>query len=168
MGSGKFGIPLAGSPRYDDRVKSLRVRAAFVVVAMLAITPVLAGCAFNPVESIIKQATGGDVDLGGANLPRGFPAEVPLVDGEIVFGGGIKADGGQVWNVTMKVKDPAVFDTITSQLTGAGFTANDGIGGTTDTGSVGTFQGKDYTVSVLVSTSGADTTVNYTVAAVTP
>ena len=148
------------------KLRSLRAPIALLVV--LVIAPALAGCSVNPIGSIIKQATGGDVDLGGAALPEGFPTEVPLVDGEILFGGSVKVDGTQVWNVTIKVTDPAIFATVKTQLTDAGFVTSDTIGGTTDAGSAGTFQSTTYNVSVLVATADPDTTVNYTVTAVTP
>ena len=144
------------------------LRAPIALIAILSIAPALVGCSLNPIESIIEQATGGDVDLGGAALPEGFPTEVPLVDGEILFGGGMKAEGTQVWNVTIKVTDPTVFDLVKTQLTDAGFVTSDAIGGTTDVGSAGTFQSNDYNVSVLVATADPDTTVNYTVTAVAP
>ena len=146
--------------------KLSRLRIPIAVLLVVAVAPTLAACSLNPVESIIEQTTGSDVDLGGAALPEGFPAEVPLVEGEILFGGGVKAEGTQVWNVTIKVTDAAAFETVTTQLTGAGFLTSDIIGGTTEAGSAGTFQSSDYNVSVLVSTSDTDTTVNYTVTAV--
>ena len=146
--------------------KLARLRIPIALLLLVAVTPTLAACSLNPVESIIEQATGGDVDLGGAALPEGFPNEIPLVDGEILFGGGVKAEGTQVWNVTIKVTDAAAFETVTTQLTGAGFITSDMIGGTAEAGSAGTFQSSDYNVSVLVSTSGTDTTVNYTVTAI--
>ncbi|MBC7591809.1 MAG: hypothetical protein H7226_12330 [Salinibacterium sp.] len=145
-------------------MKLPRLRILIAVLLVAAVVPTLAACSLNPVESIIEQATGGDVDLGGAALPEGFPTEVPLVDGEILFGGGMTAEATQVWNVTIRVTDAAAFETVTTQLTDAGFVTSDMIGGTTDAGSAGTFQSNNYNVSVLVSTT--DTTVNYTVTAI--
>lgn len=153
------GIPRA---RYDIPVKLSRLGAPLAVLMVLAVVPVLAGCAVNPVESIIKQATGADVDLGGASLPKDFPVDVPIVDGEIQFGAGIRTDEARVWNVTVKAADPAIFETIKSQLTGAGFAWDENLGGGTESGSVGTFTNEKYTVAVVVTTDGG-VTVNYTV-----
>ncbi len=69
----------------------------------LAVTPALSGCFGNPIEQVIEGATGGDVDLGGASVPDGFPSEVPLVEGEVLFGARIGNDEGRIWNVTIKV-----------------------------------------------------------------
>ena len=155
-------VPDVLRARYDMPVKLSRLSVPLAVLMVLAIAPVLAGCAMNPVESIIKQATGADVDLGGASLPKDFPVDVPIVDGEIQFGAGIKTDEARVWNVTVKATDPAVFETIKSQLTSAGFAWDENLGGSTESGSVGTFINENYTVAVVVTTDGG-VTVNYTV-----
>ena len=148
--------------RYDVAVKLSSLRAPLAIIIAFAIAPVLVGCSLNPVESIIEQATGGDVDLGGASLPKDFPSDIPLVDGEIQFGAGFKTGDEQVWNVTIKANDPAIFDAVAAQLTDAGFTRNAIGGGTTDTGSLGTFTNDRYTIAVVVTTEGG-VTVNYTV-----
>jgi hypothetical protein len=143
-------------------VKLSSLRAPLAVIVVLALAPVLAGCSINPVESIIEQATGGDVDLGGATMPEDFPTDVPVVDGEVQFGAGFKTGEEQVWNVTIKATDPAIFDTVAAQLTDAGFTSSEIAGGTTETGSLGTFANDKYTIAVVVTTDGG-VTVNYTV-----
>ncbi|GGK89418.1 hypothetical protein GCM10007382_06780 [Salinibacterium xinjiangense] len=143
-------------------MKLSSVRAPLAIIVVLAIAPVLIGCSLNPVESIIEQATGGDVNLDGASLPKDFPGDIPLVDSEIQSGAGFKTGNDQVWNVTIKSTDPAIFDAVAAQLTDAGFTQNEIGGGTTETGSLGTFTNDRYTVAVVVATEGG-VTVNYTV-----
>ncbi len=144
-------------------VKTSRLRALLALALAVAVTPALAGCGFNPVESVIEQATGGDVDLGGPSVPEGFPDEVPLVNGEVQFGAGMSSDDSRIWNVTIKTDNANAIDTITSQLTGAGFTTNDGLGGSSEAGSVATFSSDTYTVAVVVTTNDDGTIVNYTV-----
>jgi hypothetical protein len=132
----------------------------------LTITPAIAGCSL--IKNVIETQTGGTVDLGGKGIPKGFPtADVPLISGEVIYGAGIKGSDGQVWNVTIKVADGASFDQIKSQLEGAGFTAADGVGGSTADGGVGTFSSDKYSIAVVVSKDGSNGFVaNYTVSTV--
>lgn len=145
--------------------KGLTVPLALVLA--LAITPSLAGCFGNPIEQIVEGATGGDVSLPGKSVPDDFPkADVPLIDGEVVFGLGVGNDDGKAWNVTIKVSGLDAADQIKSQLEGAGFTANEaGIGGTTDEGATLIYDNGTYNVLVVV-TKDADNgfVANYTVA----
>ncbi|MFZ2963975.1 MAG: hypothetical protein WA006_04740, partial [Rhodoglobus sp.] len=101
-----------------------RITVPVAIVLALAVTPALSGCFGNPVEQIIEGATGGDVDLGGASVPDGFPGEVPLIQGEVVFGASIGNAEGRIWNVTIKVANAGALDQIVSQLEGAGFTSS--------------------------------------------
>jgi hypothetical protein len=132
----------------------------------LAITPAISGC--SAIEGIIEQQTGGDVDLGGKSIPKDFPtADVPLASGEVIYGAGIKSKDGQVWNVTIKVADANAFDSIKTQLEGAGFTAADGVGGSTANGGVGTFTSEKYSLAVVVSKDPTNGFIaNYTVTTV--
>ncbi|MDZ4045603.1 MAG: hypothetical protein U1E32_07465 [Rhodoglobus sp.] len=140
-----------------------RITAPLAIVLALALTPTLTGCFGNPIESIIEGATGGDVDLGGTSLPEGYPeSEVPIIDGEILFGGSLGNDEGRVFNVTVKVADGSALDEISAQLEAAGFTtqaAGDATGGSTYIGSTDA-----WGVLVVVSEDGSNGWVaNYTV-----
>lgn len=139
--------------------KSITISLALVVA--LAGAPALAGC--SVVEGLIEQQTGGDIDLGGTSVPADFPSEVPLIDGDIINGSGFSSDGTKVWNIIVKVTDGAAFDTIKSQLEGAGFTYSEAGDGTTDAGT-GVFDGEKYGVLVVVAQAGDQGWVaNYTV-----
>src|SRR5690606_16267866 len=94
-----------------------------IVAAALAIVPTVSACSFNPIESAIEEATGGNVDIGGTSIPDDFPAEVPLVDGEVVSAFGVGTAPEKAWNVTIKVADASALDAIRSQLEGAGFSS---------------------------------------------
>ena len=147
------------------RVKNIQ-RIVVPLVIALAITPALSGCFGNPIEQIVEGATGGDVSLPGNKVPDDFPKEVPLIDGEVVFGMGLGDGTSKGWNVTKKVSGLDAADTIKAQLEGAGFTANEaGIGGTTADGATLVYDNGTYSVLVVISKDSDNGFVaNYTVA----
>ena len=147
-------------------MNSKRFTVPLAIVLALALTPALAGCFGNPIEQIVEGATGGDVSLPGQSVPDDFPKDVPLIDGEVVFGLGVGNDDGKAWNVTIKVSGIEAADQIKSQLEGAGFTANDaGIGGTTEEGATLVYDNGTYNVLVVVTKDSDNGFVaNYTVA----
>lgn len=142
-----------------------RFTVPIAIALALVITPALSGCFGNPLESIIEGATGGDVDLGGTSLPEGYPAsEVPVLNGDIVFGGSIGNEEGRVFNVTIKVAGAGAIDEIKAQLEGAGFVSQGEFSGSTAEG--GSFIGTTdkWGVLVVVSQDGDSGFVaNYTV-----
>ncbi len=143
-----------------------RFTVPLAIVLALVITPALSSCFGNPIEQIVEGATGGDVSLPGKSVPDDFPKDVPLVDGEVIFGLGIGNDDGKAWNVTIKVSGLDAADTIKSQLEGAGFAANEaGIGGATEDGATLIYDNGTYNVLVVVSKDADNGFVaNYTVA----
>jgi hypothetical protein len=147
-------------------MNSKRFTVPLAIVLALALTTALAGCFGNPIEQIVEGATGGDVSLPGQSVPDDFPKDVPLIDGEVVFGLGVGNDDGKAWNVTIKVSGVEAADQIKSQLEGAGFTANDaGIGGTTEDGATLVYDNGTYNVLVVVTKDSDNGFVaNYTVA----
>ena len=116
------------------------------------------------VEGAIKEATGSDVDVAIGSLPEGWPAEVPVIEGDIIGGGSATGeDGKPVWNATVKTTTN-VFDTISTQLTGAGFAKTDtGPIEGTDNVDGGLFSNESYSVLVGVSGDADAWIVNYTV-----
>jgi hypothetical protein len=148
----------------------MRKSITMILALSLAFTivPAVTGC--SVIKNVIDQQTGGNVNLGGKSIPTDFPtADVPLIHGDVIYGAGIKSADGQVWNVTIKVTDGSSFDSIASQLTAAGFTAGQGIGGSTADGGTGTFQSDKYGVAVIVSKDGNNGFVaNYTVTTLQP
>lgn len=147
-----------------------RMTIPIAIVLAVAVAPALSGCFGNPIEQVIEGATGGDVDLGGSNVPNGFPAEVPLIDGEVLFGGSFGSDDGRVWNVTIKVGSAGALDEIVAQLEGAGFTSSaEGFGSSTSEGGTAIVENANYGVLVVVSQDGDNGFVaNYTVTELTP
>lgn len=120
------------------------------MAAVLAVgTPLLlSGCGLipNPVEGVIEGVTGGDIELPGSTVPDDFPSEVPLIDGEVVFGTGFGNDTEKIWNVTINVGSEAT-EQIASGLESAGFTVSAEGSLSGDTGTL--FYQKDE-LSVLV------------------
>ncbi len=141
-----------------------RYTAPLAIVIALAIAPTLTGCFGNPVESIIEGATGGQVDLGGTSLPDDFPADqVPVIDGEILYGGSLGSGAEKVFNVTVRVSDGAAIQQIKSDLEAAGFTSQADLGAATDGGTY--IASTDaWGVLVVVSEDGSNGWIaNYTV-----
>lgn len=145
-------------------ISARRLSTAIALSAALVLAPALTGC--GAIEGIIEQASGGEINVSIGELPDGWPAEVPVIDGDILGGGTTPAENGtKLWNVTIKVADTAAFDDITAQLNGAGFEAVEAgelDGGETVTS--GAFKNDTYGVFVAVTGSGDNFVANYTVA----
>ena len=140
-----------------------RLTATVAILSALAIAPALAGC--QVIESVVEGATGGDVQIGGTSIPEGFPAEVPVYDGDILNGSSITKNGATVFNVVVKVDDTSVFETIKTDLTDAGFAAQEGYEMVENNGTItGLFNNGTWSVLVAVTTQdGLGTVANYTV-----
>jgi hypothetical protein len=147
-------------------IRRTRAVASVAIILAIVATPILSGCS---VRSLVENATGGQVDIGGKSVPKDFPAEVPLIDGEVIYGGGLGSDENQVWNVTIKVADLAAFDTITASFTDAGFTSLVSGDGDVDGGVGGAFENEKYGLLVVVSEDGNKGFIaNYTVTTKAP
>ena len=79
------------------------------IVGSLVLAPALVGCGMNPLESVIEEVTGGDVD-SGTSLPEDFPAEVPLIDGELISAFSIGTGAEKAFAVRLKVRNPLTTD----------------------------------------------------------
>ena len=128
------------------------ITAALLAVSLALAAPALTGCGL--IQDAVEKATGGDVDLGGKSVPDDFPSDVPLIEGEVLYGASAGSEDGKLWNVTIKVADASAFDEIAAQFEAAGFEASD-LGGTSDQGATGTFTKDPYGVFVVVT--GGDT-----------
>ncbi len=143
--------------------RSRRIAATLAILSALVIAPVLSGC--SVVESVVEGVTGGDVTIGGTSIPEGFPAEVPVVDGDILNGSSIAKNGETVYNVTVKVADTSVFESIKTELTDAGFAPQEGYDMKEQNNTItGLFNNGTWSVLVAVTTQDVVGTVaNYTV-----
>lgn len=102
-----------------------------VAVVSGTVMIVLAGCGAgdvlqneleSAVEGQVEDALEGvgdvDLELGGGQLPSGFPTDFPLPDGRLTVGVGTP-DG---WLLTYFVADRTVLEAYVGQLQSAGFT----------------------------------------------
>lgn len=133
----------------------------FAVAGVLALT--LSGCA-NPLdrfvqagtqkatEGFLKNVTDEEVKIGGTSLPEGFPDEVPIPDGEIVFSGKIAG----AYSVTVTTNEQSLSAYI-DQLQNAGFTGDDGMESTE--GFVKFFQQGDWNVVVTGHPEGDESSL---------
>jgi len=139
-----------------------RLSASIAVVLALGIAPVLSGCSGNPLENLVEQATGGQVDIGSRAMPDGFPAEVPVVSGDVLFG--ISAGDGEErgFNVTIATGAESPLDGIETQFADAGFEAQAQASNAGGAGSV-IFSDDDWNVVVVVAETDDGFTANYTV-----
>ncbi|NYJ19755.1 hypothetical protein [Glaciibacter psychrotolerans] len=139
-----------------SRLSRIGLAATLALVGV----PLLASCstAGDLVNGAVQDATGGDVSLGGA-LPAGWPAEVPVIDGEILFGAG-GADTHKGWAVTIQASSTDPLGDARVQLEDAGFTV-DAAAQAAAGGGVVAVKNSTYIVLVAGTTEGG---VLYTVA----
>ena len=150
-------------------MNSLRTRSRLPVTlavagVLLLGAPLLTGCSL--INNVVNSATGGTIPEGlgtGQSVPSDFPSEVPLIDGDVVFSLSLPGDNGEkAWNVTINVSGADAFQTITTQLTDAGFENQELSTG--ESGSTGAFNKDPLTVLVVVGAAdGGQWTANYTV-----
>jgi hypothetical protein len=146
-------------------MSTLRRRLAIplAVALALATVPALTGCGSNPIQSIVKSATGGKVDVSsGGSVPTGFPSAVPLYRGQVDSGIGVGTGKSKIWTVTIEVPGSSSIKDIKSELTAAKFSALvESTGGSAG----GTIVGKSSAYGVLVVVSKGDKgwIANYTV-----
>src|SRR4051794_30429216 len=137
-------------------------RAALALLAGAVLVPALAACGGgNPIEGLIEQGSGGSVQLGGGSVPKGFPAEVPLYDGEILYGIAVGDDPGKAFNVTVRIPDSAAGEQIRTDLEAAGFTLVGGSDPTAEGGAA--YDGANWGVLVVLTKDDSGWVANYTV-----
>lgn len=128
------------------------IRISLAVVAALAVGPTLAGCtgvtAEDAVNGAVQGATGGGVSLGG-KLPAGWPTEVPVIDGELLFGAVKTTDGKPGWVVTIKSSSTDPLAEARRALEDAGFVV-DTAAAAASVGTTGAVTMKNATYGVVV------------------
>ena len=143
--------------------KTSPLRMGLALLVVLAAGPAMAGCSDTQVQDAVngavQGATDNDVSLGGA-LPEGWPAEIPVIDGEIKFGAGNTTNGDQGWVVTVASAEADPLADAKQKLVDAGFEPD--TGNTANVGDVGVAALKN--ASYRVTIAGAPEGVLYTVA----
>ena len=138
--------------------------ASLAVAAAIVLTPLLSGC--GAIEGIIGQATGGAIQPSVGELPNEWPAEVPVVEGEII--GGNKAtdpenESSTLWTAIIGRNDDieGTKAAVAESMAGGGFEPVDTAGVQVD---ALPFKNATYTVIVFVATGENDTvTATYNV-----
>jgi len=128
--------------------KKILVPAA--ILMSLTLAPMLSGCMGNPIQGLVEQATGGQLDIGGTSVPDDFPAQIPLISGNVIFGTGLGNDDGKVWNVAIEVAGASAMDSIKAQLESAGFESIGEMDSSEETSS-GIFTQDPYGILVVVA-----------------
>ena len=138
---------------------STALRAASAVALSAALVVGLSGCFGNPLEQIVNQgveeaiegATGGAVGVG--EMPEGWPNEVPVVDGEVLFGASGTANNETGWAVTIQAESSDALEQARQQLLAAGF-AEDDTFAEAGTAGVAAFSNPRYDVVVTAGNDG--------------
>lgn len=157
-------------------VEVILMRSSRKVIALalagalaLGIAPLLAGCSpqqlvEDAVQNVVEDATGVDVDLNldGKTLPDDFPAEVPVISGDITLSGSLGTGGDKVWTVGITASELAAgYDEAKSKLLGAGYTADFDLA--QDGTYSGSFSNGSYFVLVTAANDGSNNVVSYVV-----
>ncbi|KGJ81109.1 hypothetical protein GY21_01720 [Cryobacterium roopkundense] len=133
---------------------SPRVRTVtLALIAALGFVPLLAGCdaVGGAVNTAVTDATGGNVSLGG-QLPAGWPSEVPVIDGTILFGAGTSTSDKQGWVVTIDATSTDPLADARTQLEGAGFVADKSA--SSESSGVVAMKNDTYRVVVVANSDG--------------
>ena len=146
-----------------------RIAAPVLIALALLAGPTLGGCSLipNPVEGIVEGVTGGDVELPGTEIPEGFPTdEVPLYEGEVVFGLAVGDGDAKAYSVSIRVPGPEAMDDIISQLESAGFEST--VSGNSGEGATSIFTSDAWGVAVVIAQEDeTNWLANYTVTTAT-
>jgi hypothetical protein len=114
-------------------------------------------------EKLVEGMTGGGLEIAPGSLPDDFPAEVPVVDGEIQSSMSMLIEDTKAWNVTIKTGDAnAALATARKELVAAGFEEslwNDG-----KVMAMGMFSKGDFRVNIsAMFADDEDPIINYQV-----
>lgn len=135
-------------------------RRRFPVIALAAslalATPLLlSGCSLIHLPG--SHSTSGGISIpglgsvGSGKLPSDFPSDIPVIKGDVITGASLGSGSKKVWNVTVKISTVDDFDTIVTELTGAGFTQSDGGTVKSADSATGLFTKGDFNVAVVVA-----------------
>lgn len=148
--------------RYADLMitaRGTRRATALALAGALLLGGALSGC--SVIRNIVDTGGLPDGVVPTQSVPSDFPAEVPLIDGDVLLGISVPGDGEKVWNVTVKVDGLAAFETAKQQFTDACFEYSEV--SVTDESSTGRFVKDPYNVVLVVSSPQGAWVANYTV-----
>ncbi|MES2094119.1 MAG: hypothetical protein V4531_09950 [Actinomycetota bacterium] len=136
-----------------------RLRVPIVIAIALLAAPALAGCS---VQTLIRDVSGGKVDVPSKSVPKDFPSEVPLASGEVLTGAGVGDGTSKIWNVSVRAKDNTAIDSVSTTLSSAGFTCTT-LTPTTKAGGALACDKGNFNVAVVEITDASGFVLNYTV-----
>jgi len=118
-------------------------------------------------DSFTVDTEEGSISAGAGSVPEDFPADVPLVEGEVAFAQRLESADGTGWSVIITTSgDPtSVAEQIRTDLETNGFTVDEASQFGGEGGEGGTVLGEkdDLTAFILVAGDGSETTATYTV-----
>lgn len=119
-------------------------------------------------DSFTVDTEEGSITAGSGSLPEDFPADVPLLDGEVSFSQRLETADGLGWSVviTSAVEPAAAVEQVRSELQANGFSVDEATEFSAGDDSGGTIIGERDDLSVLVvaaSDGTGSTAVSYTV-----
>lgn len=121
-------------------------------------------------DSFTVDTEDGSITAGAGSLPEDFPADVPLVDGEVSFSQRLETADGLGWTVviTSPVEPAATVEQVRNDLQANGFTVDDAteFNAGDDAGGTIIAERDDLSVLVVVGGDGTGTAVSYTVSEV--
>ncbi|MEJ3404702.1 hypothetical protein WDJ51_08160 [Rathayibacter sp. YIM 133350] len=144
------------APRERTHARRPHRPIAIALAAVVSLTPALAGCS---VQDIVNKVSGGQVAVGSGKLPSDWPKEVPVVEGEVLFGARGSGDGQKGWIVTISAKGADPLADARAKLEVAGFTPDEGADMQGADGGVVAMTNEDYGVVVAGSKDGLIYTV---------
>jgi hypothetical protein len=138
--------------------KFTTVSAALLVSGALVFS--LSGCFSNPLESVIEDGLGVNVEDSGTSIPADFPKAVPLFDGPVKEGSSLKMGDVKTWTVVIGMNSLDEADLIEQKLKDAGI---DGFWTKDDVSAGGLLGSDDYGVVVNVANEDGGWQVTYLV-----
>ncbi|WP_168628009.1 MULTISPECIES: hypothetical protein [unclassified Cryobacterium] len=120
----------------------------------------LSGCFSNPLENLVEDGLGVNVEDSGSSIPGDFPKAVPLYDGPVKEGSSLKMGDVKTWTVVIGVSGLEAGAKIEADLKAAGI---DGMLIQDDKAASGVFGNDDYGVMFTVENADGGWQVSYLV-----
>lgn len=118
-------------------------------------------------DSFTVDTEEGSTTVGAGSVPEDFPADIPLVEGEVSFSQRVDTADGSAWTVV--ITTPADPETVTGAIRGDlesnGFSVEEASEFSSDAAAGGSVlaQKDDLEAFILIAGEGAQTSVTYTV-----
>lgn len=138
--------------------KLTTVSAALLVSGGLVFS--LSGCFGNPLENVIENGLGVNVEDSGTSMPADFPKAVPVFDGPVKDATALTMGDVKTWTVTIGMNSLDEADSIEQELKAAGI---EGLWTKDDVSAGGLLGNDDWGVVVNVENADGGWQVTYLV-----